>query len=73
MAIADRRRASETERRKGGTMEELGMTNEQYKGLLLDELEDWQEVLDLAKKANDSKVIEKAEKQIAKINEKLKF
>ena len=30
-------------------MEEMGMTNEQYKGMLLDELEDWQEVLEIAK------------------------
>lgn len=51
----------------------MGMTNEQYKGMLLDELEDWQEVLDLARESNDEKVIRKAEKQIAKINEKLKF
>lgn len=51
----------------------MGMTNEQYKGMLLDELEDWQEVLDLAREANVEKVIRKAEKQIAKINEKLKF
>ena len=28
-------------------MEEMGMTNEQYKGMLLDELEDWQEVLEI--------------------------
>lgn len=51
----------------------MGMTNEQYKGMLLDELEDWQEVLELAREANVDKVIRKAEKQIAKINEKLKF
>lgn len=54
-------------------MEEMGMTNEQYKGLLLDELEDWEEVKELAEKSNDALVIAKAEKQIAKINEKLKF
>lgn len=54
-------------------MDEMGMTNEQYKGLLLDELEDWEEVLELAKEENNGKVIKKAEKQIAKINEKLKF
>ena len=54
-------------------MEEMGMTNEQYKGMLLDELEDWREVLELPKEAADKKVIVKAEKQIAKINEKLKF
>ena len=54
-------------------MEDMGMTNEQYKGMLLDELEDWQEVLELAKEENNVKVVKKAEKQIAKINEKLKF
>jgi len=54
-------------------VEEMGMTNEQYKGILLDELEDWQEVLELAEKNNDKEVIKKAKKQINKINEKLKF
>lgn len=53
--------------------EELGMTNEQYKGILLDELEDWEEVLELAEEENNEKIIKKAKKQIAKINEKLKF
>ena len=53
--------------------EEVGMTNEQYKGMLLDELEDWEEVAELAVKNNDTDVQKKAEKQIAKINEKLKF
>ena len=51
----------------------MGMTNEQYKEMLLDELEDWQELLELAKEANNEKIIAKVEKQIAKINEKLKF
>lgn len=54
-------------------MEDMGMTNEQYKGMLLDELEDWQEVLELAKEESNTKIIKKAKKQIAKINEKLKF
>ena len=54
-------------------VEEMGMTNEQYKGILLDELEDWQEVFELAEKSNDEEVIKKAKKQINKINEKLKF
>lgn len=49
------------------------MTNEQYKGMLLDELEDWQEVLELAKEESNKKVIAKAERQINKINEKMKF
>lgn len=26
----------------------VGMTDNQYKGMLLDQLEDWQEILDLA-------------------------
>ena len=55
------------------TRETMGMTNEQYKGMLLDELEDWKEVLELAKEEGNEKVIKKAEKQIRKINEKLKF
>lgn len=45
----------------------------QYKGMLLDQLEDWQEVLDLAIKAGNTEIQEKVEKQIRKINEKLKF
>lgn len=73
MAITNRQRASETLRRKDRNMNDMGMTNEQYKGMLLDELEDWQEVLELATDEHNEKVIKKAEKQIAKINEKLKF
>ncbi|WP_155885999.1 hypothetical protein [Lachnospira multipara] len=53
--------------------EEMGMTNEQYKGMLLDELEDWQEVLVFAEESGNKKIIAKAQKQIKKINEKLKF
>ncbi len=53
--------------------EEMGMTDNQYKGMLLDQLEDWQEILDLAIEAKNTEIQKKAEKQIAKINEKLKF
>lgn len=53
--------------------EEMGMTDNQYKGMLLDQLEDWQEILDLAIAAKNTEIQKKAEKQIAKINEKLKF
>lgn len=56
-----------------GGEDSMGMTDNQYKGMLLDELEDWQEVLDLAVKAGNTEIQKKAEKQIAKINEKLKF
>ncbi len=54
-------------------VDEMGMTNEQYKGMLLDELEDWEEVLELAEESGNNKIIAKAKKQIEKINEKLKF
>lgn len=47
-------------------MEEMGMTNEQYKGMLLDELEDWQEVRELALETNNEKILKKADQQIAK-------
>ena len=56
-----------------GGEDSMGMTDNQYKGMLLDELEDWQEVLDLAVKAGNTEIQKKVEKQIAKINEKLKF
>ena len=61
---------------KGGDSMEadnMGMTNEQYKGMLLDELEDWEEVKQLAEEAGNKKIKTKADKQIKKINEKLKF
>lgn len=51
----------------------VGMTDNQYKGMLLDQLEDWQEILDLAIAAGNTEIQKKAEKQIVKINEKLKF
>lgn len=53
--------------------EEMGMTDNQYKGMLLDQLEDWQEILDLAVEAKNTEIQKKAQKQIDKINEKLKF
>ena len=56
-----------------GGDDSIGMTDNQYKGMLLDQLEDWQEILDLAVEAGTPKFRKKAEKQIAKINEKLKI
>lgn len=53
--------------------DDMGMTNEQYKGILLDQLEVWQETLELAIEAEDIKVQKKAEQQIAKIQKKLEF
>lgn len=53
--------------------EEMGMTNEQYKGMLLDDLEHWQNVKEMAEKDHATEILRYAEKQIEKINEKLKF
>ncbi len=41
-------------------VEEMGMTSEQYKGMLLDELEDWEEVLALAEESGNEKIKAKA-------------
>ena len=54
-------------------IKEMGMTNEQYKGTLLDQREDWQEVIELLKEGKNEKALEKAEKQIDKIDEKMKL
>ena len=40
-----------------GGDDSMGMTDNQYKGMLLDQLEDWQEVLDLAVKAGNTEVL----------------
>ena len=53
--------------------EEMGMTNEQYKGMLLDQLADLKRILKLAEAAGNSDIQEEVESQIAKLNEKLKF
>ncbi len=51
----------------------MGMTNEQYKGMLLDQLEAWERVLAMFGKVGDAEIREEVERQIAKTNEKLKF
>ncbi len=51
----------------------VGMTDNQYKGMLLDQLEIWQRILGLAIKAGNTEIQKEVEMQIAKINEKLKF
>lgn len=53
--------------------EEMGMTDSQYKGMLLDQQRDWKEVLDMAIKAGNTEIKKKAEEMIENINEKLKF
>jgi len=51
----------------------MGMTDNQYKGMLLDQLEVWTRILQMAKEAGNIKIQGEIEIQIAKINEKLKF
>lgn len=51
----------------------MGMTNEQYKDILLDQLDAWERILAILGKAVNTEVQEEIERQIAKINEKLKF
>ena len=51
----------------------MGMTDSQYKGMLMDQLADLQRILDLAIKAGNAEIQSEVENQIAKTNEKLKF
>lgn len=51
----------------------MGMTDNQYKGMLLDQLKAWQEVLKMAIRAENAEIKEKAETEIEFINQKLKF
>ncbi len=53
--------------------EEMGMTDNQYKGLLLDQLKDWRKILDMAIAAGNTDIQKEVEMQIAVLNEKLKF
>lgn len=58
---------------KIGEMENMGMTDNQYKGFLLNELEDWEEVLEKAREEKALNTAKKAEKQIEKIKKMLEF
>lgn len=58
---------------KIGEMEDMGMTDNQYRGFLLNELEDWEEVLEKAREENAVNTAKKAEKQIEKIKKMLEF
>ena len=50
-----------------------GMTDLQYKGMLLDQLNSWQDVLDLAIKTGDDKIQQVIQKNIDIINKKLRM
>lgn len=54
-------------------VDDMGMTNEQYKGMLVDEREDWEEMKEIAEKEGNKTIADFAQKKIDKINEKLKF
>ena len=56
---------------RGG--DEMGMSDAQFKTHLLEDLENWQRIYDLAVANNDKEVQAEAEKQINKINTALKF
>ncbi len=51
----------------------MGMTDTQYKGMLLDQLRDWKQVLELAVKAGSTEIQKKAEEMVEAINKKLEF
>ena len=51
----------------------MGMTNEQYKGILIDQREAWQDVLKKADEGKIEEIKEKAKKQLDNISEKMNF
>mgnify|MGYP000709013043 CR=1 FL=1 len=53
--------------------EERGMTDNQYRGLLLDQMKDWRKILEMARAAGNTDIQKEVEMQIAVLNEKLKF
>lgn len=53
--------------------EEMGMTDAQYKGMLLDQLKSWKRILEMVKSAGNTEVQIEMEKEIELIEEKLKF
>ena len=53
--------------------ESFGITDSQYKGLLLEDLENWRRMLELVQDTGNEKAQDMAQEQIDKINEKLKL
>ncbi len=51
----------------------MGMPDNQYKGFLLNELEDWEEVLEIAREEGAQNTAKKVERQIEKIKKMLEF
>ena len=50
-----------------------GMTDCQYKGMLLDQLSAWKQILKLAVDGNNLEIRERVEEEIAIIHQKLKY
>lgn len=50
-----------------------GMTDLQYKGMLVDQLACWERVLEMAKNANSTAIQTEIELQIKKIHNKMRF
>ena len=53
--------------------EEMGMIDNQYKGMLIDQLRNWKRALELAEKSGDKDAQKLAQENIDDINAKLKF
>lgn len=53
--------------------EEMGMTNEQYKGFLLNQLKSLKEILVLVTEAGNTEAQKKVELEIETLNDMLKF
>ena len=51
----------------------MGMTDKQFQAMLIDELEDWEELLSLMKASRYEEAVQKAQQKINKINEKMKY
>lgn len=51
----------------------MGMTDNQYKGMLIDQLRNWKHVLELAIVSGNADIQKLAEEQIEDLNAKLKF
>lgn len=51
----------------------MGMTDNQYKGFLLNELENWEELFEIAQEEGAQNSVKKAERQIEKIKKMLEF
>ncbi len=53
--------------------EEMGMTDNQYKGFLLNQLKSWKRILALAIESGNTKIQEETEIEIETLNDMLKF